>query len=321
MVERKSRERAPGIGVGVRRALAREVRREENAVCARRRLRSVGQQLLVACAEDVAQPAERAGGREHHAHRVPGVRDGVAERMHSRLRVGGECGQGREHDTGRAEHDRQAPGPVDPDAERSGRLVAGAADRRALVRVREPGERQLEQLQHLGAPTPPRDVEEQRPGGVGRVDRALPGEPEADVVLGEQDVRDPRIDVGLVPAQPEQLRRSEPGERAVAGQLDQAAQPDALLDLGALRGGALVVPENRRPQHRVVVAERDEAVHLARVAERIALAPAELGQRRTCSPATSPPGLARPTRAAGSRAGTPFRLGRAPLRPARSRSP
>ena len=84
---------------------------------------------------------------------------------------------------------------------------------------------QLEQLQHLGAPPAPRDVEEQRPGGVGGVDRALAGEPEADVVLREQDVRDPRVDVRLVPAQPEQLRCGEARERAVAGQLDQAARP------------------------------------------------------------------------------------------------
>ena len=226
------------------------------------------------------QPAERAGRREHHAHRVPGVRDGVAERVQARLRVGGVRGQRREDDAGGAEHDGQASGAVDSDPERAGRLVAGAADLRALVGVRQPGGRQLEQLQQLAAPPPPRDVEEQRPGGVGGVDRALPGEPEADVVLREQDVRDPRVDVRLVPAQPQELRRGEARERSVPGQLDQARQADALLDLRALGARALVVPEDRRPQHRVVGPERDEAVHLTREAERIAVLPAELGQRR-----------------------------------------
>ena len=59
-----------------------------------------------------------------------------------------------------------------------------------------------------------------------------------------------------------------PGERAVAGQLDQPVEPDARLDLGALRAGAPVVPEDRRPQHAVVVVEHDEPVHLAGEADR-----------------------------------------------------
>ena len=58
------------------------------------------------------------------------------------------------------------------------------------------------------------------------------------------------VALGLVRAQPEQLRRGEAGERAVAGQLDQPLEPDPLLDLGALGGGALVVPEDRRADRR-----------------------------------------------------------------------
>jgi hypothetical protein len=74
-----------------------------------------------------------------------------------------------------------------------------------------------------------------------------------------------------VPAQPEQLRRGEPGQRPVAGQLDQAAQADALLDLAALLGCAPVVPEDRGTQDAVAGVEADEAVHLAGQAHRVGL--------------------------------------------------
>ncbi len=208
----------------------------------------------------------------------------MAERVHASMRVGDKRRQRREDDAGRAEHDRQASRPVDSDAERSRGLVARPADLRALVHLGQPFVRQLEQLQHLLAPPSPRDVEEERPGGVGRVDRALPGEPEANVILREQNVRDPPVDLGLVPAQPEELGGGEARKRTVSGQLDQTTQADALLDLGALGAGALIVPEDRRPQHRVVVAEGDEAVHLAREAERVAVPPAELGQGRLARP-------------------------------------
>jgi hypothetical protein len=65
-------------------------------------------------------------------------------------------------------------------------------------------------------------------------------------------------------AQPQQLRRGEPRQRAVARGGDQVREPDALLDLRTLLAGALVVPEDRRAQHRLVGVERDETVHLAR---------------------------------------------------------
>ena len=105
----------------------------------------------------------------------------------------------------------------------------------------------------------PRDVEEQRPRRVGDVDRALAGEPQPHVVLRQQHVRDPRVDVGLVAAQPEELRRREAGQRAVAGQRDQPLEPDPRLDLRALLAGALVVPEDRRPQHPLVGVEARRA--------------------------------------------------------------
>ncbi len=69
-------------------------------------------------------------------------------------------------------------------------------------------------------------------------------------------------------AQPQELRRRETREGAIAGELDQARETDRRLDLRALGAGALVVPEDRRAQHAVATVERHEAVHLARETDR-----------------------------------------------------
>ena len=166
-----------------------------------------------------------------------------------------------------------------PDAECGGRLVAGAGDLGRLVRVGQPSARDLERLADLLRPRARGDVEEQRAGGVGGVDRALAGEPEAHVVLGQEHVRDPGVRIGLVAPQPEQLRRGESRQGAVARQLDQASQPDARLDLGALRRSALVVPEDRGPDHVAVRVEADEPVHLPRQADRPRGQPRQAGLR------------------------------------------
>ena len=103
-------------------------------------------------------------------------------------------------------------------------------------------------------------------------------------------------------AQPQQLRRREAGQRAVAGQLDEPLEADALLDLAALRRRALVVPEDRRADHLAGRVERDEAVHLAAQPDPGDVAHAERRRAPPPSPATSPPGPARPSPAAASRA-------------------
>ena len=113
-----------------------------------------------------------------------------------------------------------------------------------------------------------RDVEEERAGRVGSVDRPLAGEPEAHVVLRQQDVLDAGEGLGLVVAQPQQLGRREAGEGAVSGQRDQPLDAQALLDLFALGRRALVVPEDRGPQHAALLVLHDEPVHLAGVADR-----------------------------------------------------
>ena len=78
-----------------------------------------------------------------------------------------------------------------------------------------------------------------------------------------------------------------PGSARLPVSSTSRAKPIRLLDLGALGAGALVVPEDRRPQHPVGGVEQDEPVHLAgqpdrpvpadRVERRLGRAPPVLG--------------------------------------------
>ena len=319
-------EGAAGARVGVRRALAGQVGREEQPLDPRLPLRRAAQQLVVGAPDRLAQPLQRAGRAEHHAHDVPRLRHGVAEGVHARLGVVRVAVQGGEDDAARAEHDgRRTALGHHADAERARGLVARAGgDRHAavghagdggrLVDLRQPRRVDVERADDLVAPAARGDVEEQRARGVGDVDGVLVGELEADVVLGQQDVGDAPVDLGLVLGQPQQLGRGEPGQRAVAGQLHEALEADAPLDLLALRLRAPVVPQDRGPQR----ARRRRRARRGRASGPTARCPQRWRRRAPRAPppprATSPRGPARSSRDAASTAGS-----RARRRPARRR--
>ena len=183
------------------------------------------------------------------------------------------------------------PGAVYPDAERTGGLVTAArgdrhavrglaGDGRRLERRGNPLPRDLERVHDLVAPASGGDVEEQRAGRVGDVCRVLAGQPQADVVLGQENASDAGVDVGLVLAQPEELRGSEARQSTVPRQPDELAEPEAILDLGALLPGPLVVPEDGRAEDAVGVVEGDEAVHLAGEPDPRDAVASDLGERR-----------------------------------------
>ncbi len=135
MAHAQAGECAASIRICVRRALAREVRREQQPLGSRRPLGGLGDERVVSDpgGDRVSQPAQAAGGREHHAHRVPRPRYGVAERVDARLGVGGELLERGEHDARGSEHDRQRPGAINSDPERAGRLIAGPRGNRDTV--------------------------------------------------------------------------------------------------------------------------------------------------------------------------------------------
>ncbi len=191
----------------------------------------------------------------------------MTERVNTSRGVVGVLGEGGQDDSGGPEDDGDGARCDDAHAERGGLLVARAGDLGRLAHGRKPRAWDLERVQHLAGPAPSRDVEQERPRRVGCVDRPLAGQAVAHVVLREEDSVDARVDLGLVPAQPQELRRREAGQGAVAGERDEALEPDALLDLGALGRGALVVPEDRRTQDLASLVEADETVHLARQAD------------------------------------------------------
>ena len=205
---------------------------------------------------------------------MPGPGDGVTERVHPGLGVGRERVECGEHDAGGPEHDRQRARAIDADAERAGRLITGPGGDGhavggltghfgALQHGRQPGVVESQGLEHVVAPAPPGDIEQQRSGRVRDVDRVRAAQTQPHVILGQRDPGDTAVDIGFVFAQPQQLGRREPGERTVAGQRNQPLEPDRPLDLLALLRGPLVVPQDRRAEHPVGRIEGDEPVHLA----------------------------------------------------------
>ena len=266
----ESDEGTAGIGVGVRGALAGEVGQEQQALAPRRPGGGGVDELAVAAVRghDVVQPAQRAGRRHRHPHGVPGAGDRVAEGLDAGASVGLEALLGGEDDAGGPEHDRRRARAIDADAEGARGLVAGAgrdrgavgglpAERLALVEGRQEIGLDGQRPHHLLAPAPACDVEQERAGGVGDVARALAAQAQADVVLRQQDVGDSGVELGLVAAHPEELRRREARERPVSGQRDQPLEADRRLDLAAFDAGSPVVPEDRRAQGPVAGVERD----------------------------------------------------------------
>ena len=189
----------------------------------------------------------------------------MAERLQASLGVGGVLGQRGEDDSGGSEHDRERARPVDADAQGARLLVAGARGYRDAVtglarhlgrleHRRQPLGRHLERVQHLVAPAPSGHVEEERAGCVAGVGRLLAGEAQAHVVLREEDVSRTRVELGLVAAHPDELRRRVARERAVAGQIDEAcearAQPRSPRTPGPSAGRSRGSPGGARARSR-----------------------------------------------------------------------
>ena len=211
MAQGKPDERAARVWIGVWGALAGEVRQKRDPLGAR----FPRGRLLVQGAErrvgDPPEPPERPGGGEHHAHRMPGARHRMAEHVGPAQRIRAVAGKRREDDAGGPEHDGRQARLVHADPDCAGRLVTGAADLGRLAHRRQPLGRDLERREHLLAPPAAGDVEQERPGRVRGVRRQLAEEPEPDVVLRQQHVGDPLVDLRLVAPEPEQLRCGEPG--------------------------------------------------------------------------------------------------------------
>ncbi len=86
------------------------------------------------------------------------------------------------------------------------------------------------------------------------------------------------IDLRLLLAHPKNLRRGEAGKGRIGHQFDQRGSASRFfLDLPALFGRALVVPQQRGPKGHGGVAKEDAAVHLSRQADGGNVGPLEPG--------------------------------------------
>ena len=120
----------------------------------------------------------------------------------------------------------------------------------------------------------------------------IAGEPQTDIVLGQQHFRHAREILRFMLLDPPELRRREPRHGDIAGDL---AQPRfLLLELGALRRRTPVVPQNGRPDRLVRLVEQHRPVHLARQPDAgdrrqpFAGFPLQRPRRLARSPATRP---------------------------------
>ena len=167
------------------------------------------------------------------------------------------------HRVGRCRHRRHHPRAGHQTGGASSGLADDPGHFRPLVRPWQPRSIDLQGVHDLGRPISRGEIEQQRAGAVRLVQRVIAGEPQAQVVLGQQHVPDPAPDVWFVLADPHQLGRGQAGHGVVAGDLDEALGTDCGADEVALARSALVVPQDRRSEHLVRFVEHDQSVHLA----------------------------------------------------------
>ena len=277
--------------VHVGRALAGEVGQEQEPVGAGRHgsglLQQRRERIAVAGVERgdlVAVPGQSTARGQDDAHQVVAAGNRGAERVERTLGV--DARRRAVHEQGARGADRADAMPVldQAGADRGAGIVAAAGDhgragRQAgrggslggqpagdlgpLEHPRQQVRRHLQGGQDLDAVVAAGEVEEQGAGRVRGVGRVLAGEPQADEVLGQEQLGDPGGGVGLLVAQPQQLGRLHPGAGAVAGDRDQPLAPEPALDLGAFGVGAGVVPQQGRADRRALAVEEHRAVHLA----------------------------------------------------------
>jgi hypothetical protein len=101
------------------------------------------------------------------------------------------------------------------------------------------------------------DVEQQRPGGIGRVGAERARQLKVDVILGQHDVAHPRKRGGLALPQPQYLGGGEAGECPVAYKFREGAFSHVAHDALALDGGALVAPDDAGRHHFEIRVEED----------------------------------------------------------------
>ncbi len=148
----------------------------------------------------------------------------------------------------------------------------------ALAAGRQPGRIGGRGARQIGCPGARRLIEPQGSGGVRHIGAELPVQAVADPVFGREDAGNAGMGRRLVPRQPQQFRRAEPGMGR-----HPCDAPD--IRMGAGQGGGLgmgapVVPQHHRADHGCVRVQQHRPVHLAREANGAHLCPVGSAARR-----------------------------------------
>ena len=148
-----------------------------------------------------------------------------------------------------------------------GRITDSSGNIGTFEDGRQPASRNLERIEDLIRPCAPAKVQQQSAGSVRHVGGVFAGEPEADVVLGQEDAAHFGVGLGLVLAKPQDLRRLKTRDRGIACDGDQSLGADLLGDGLALGRRPLIAPQDCRPDDPITLVEEHGAVHLPREPE------------------------------------------------------
>ena len=126
----------------------------------------------------------------------------------------------------------------------------------------------LERGQNCWRPVPRCQFQQGCAAGAGLVGGEVAGQLVAHVIFGQEDLTDAAVDVRLVLFHPQNFGRGEAGKRVVAGDAHEIFLAKPQAHIIALFAGALVVPEDGRPQGFAIFVQQHQPVHLAAHADR-----------------------------------------------------
>ncbi|MDR6548915.1 hypothetical protein J2736_000098 [Paenibacillus qinlingensis] len=106
-------------------------------------------------------------------------------------------------------------------------------------------------------------IKQQRAARVGHVHAERSRQAQPDIILRQQQMPNAGVVLRLMLPEPKELRRGEAGQRLIACEAAELGFADGRLDVGALLRGALIAPEQRRPDNLLRLVEEDRPVHLA----------------------------------------------------------
>ena len=289
-------------GVGVRRAFARQIGQEAQSAAARRSGARFGHHQIVGIAtgglrdrifrvaDRVLQPLQRTAGAQRHAHVVPLPGNGVAECVRAAHWVGHRLIGVHEHHAAGADRDVGDAAFDDARADRARRAIPraaydwrarhqraaqgrrrGSADLRtgnnAFVTRRQKPRIQSQFREHFRRPFSVAHIQQQCARRVRDFRGKFAGQLKTDEIFRQQRLDGLFEAARFIFAHPQNLRRGEPRQRGIADQLQQTCgTAHAIVDLRAFRRGALIIPQNGRPQDGVLLIQQNEAVHLPREA-------------------------------------------------------